>query len=137
MRRRLLKLLTTLSLLLCVAAWGLWVQSELHPTLWAWPWNSDWQYESAEGEFRIIRRLPPARAPVPVGASFHHWAVPYWLAMGVTAVLPAGFILAGLAGRRRAWRVAHGHCGCCGYDLRATPGRCPECGAMAAAAGAQ
>jgi hypothetical protein len=51
-----------------------------------------------------------------------HWL---WLAALVAAV-PA---LALVRYRRRA---DCGQCGMCGYDLRATPGRCPECGAVTA-----
>jgi hypothetical protein len=45
--------------------------------------------------------------------------------------------LAWLAGyrkrRRRAARARGGLCASCGYDLRASAGRCPECGAVPAA----
>jgi predicted Zn-ribbon and HTH transcriptional regulator len=31
---------------------------------------------------------------------------------------------------RRVWRIARGQCANCGYDVRASKDRCPECGAM-------
>ena len=49
----------------------------------------------------------------------------YWAIVVSTAVLPA------LVGFQRVQRYRRGHAGrClnCGYDLRATPDRCPECG---------
>jgi hypothetical protein len=63
--------------------------------------------------------------------------VPYWFLEGVmvgVAVLAWRAVL-----RRERW-VKAGRCARCGYDLRATPERCPECGLevasrVAAAAG--
>jgi hypothetical protein len=55
--------------------------------------------------------------------------VPYWQVFVVAAVLPA-WRAAAWARRRR--RNKPGHCSRCGYDLRATPDRCPECGAVPA-----
>jgi hypothetical protein len=53
--------------------------------------------------------------------------VPAWFAAALFATLPA-FRLYRRIRRRR--RHEHGHSTSCGYDLRATPGRCPECGAV-------
>jgi len=50
-----------------------------------------------------------------------HLAWPFTL----TAVLPALWVI---AYRRRRRRFRAGLCRVCGYDLRASPGRCPECG---------
>jgi hypothetical protein len=57
--------------------------------------------------------------------STHHAIVPYWLALGATAPLPAFAAWLVVRRRRRARRRS---CANCGYDLRATPDRCPECG---------
>ena len=56
------------------------------------------------------------------GATGRVWVVPHWAVTGVT-LLP---FLFGRRWLRRA--VPPGHCQSCGYDLRATPERCPECG---------
>ena len=57
--------------------------------------------------------------------------VPAWALAAVTGAPPALLIIQKL--RRRKRRVA-GLCPACGYDLRATPDKCPECGHVPAGA---
>ena len=52
-------------------------------------------------------------------------AVPFWIVALAAGVLPGADLLGRL---RRRGRSRAGLCPGCGYDLRATPGRCPECG---------
>jgi hypothetical protein len=73
--------------------------------------------------FRAARRHP---RPGDL-RQYASWEVglPLWAPALATALLPAIWIRGATRNRRR--RRA-GLCPACGYDLRATPGRCPECG---------
>ena len=51
--------------------------------------------------------------------------IPAWFNFTALLATPLWFTLATIRYRRRK---LSGHCIVCGYDLRATPDRCPECG---------
>jgi hypothetical protein len=81
-------------------------------------------------------QAPPPNPSLPGGVSYgpanfapiRQYFVPYWSVTLLLAVLPAAWIANG----RRYWQQrlrSRGRCIHCGYDLRATPDRCPECGA--------
>jgi hypothetical protein len=61
------------------------------------------------------------------------FTLPMWFLFCAT-MLPAPWMA---ARRKRQRRRERGQCSGCGYDLRATPGRCPECGAVPAAPAAR
>lgn len=75
-------------------------------------------YQSGAGQ--LIPGAPIAADRTTVGVAFG------WL-IAFTAILPMCWVWITLRQRRR-WR--NGLCPTCGYDLRATPQRCPECGSV-------
>ncbi|HEV8290478.1 MAG TPA: hypothetical protein VGP94_01080, partial [Tepidisphaeraceae bacterium] len=54
--------------------------------------------------------------------------IPFWLLTTLTAILPLFEIPLLIRAFRKSLRDTHGLCLHCGYDLRASPERCPECG---------
>jgi hypothetical protein len=56
---------------------------------------------------------------------------PLWMLSMVTLLIAVALLLSDFRRRRK---IKPGCCPVCGYDLRATPDRCPECGTAAPAA---
>ena len=61
------------------------------------------------------------------GRRFANFILPLWIPAVAFAPLPMWCAVRAYRERRRRRRLA-GVCPTCGYDLRATPDRCPECG---------
>jgi hypothetical protein len=59
----------------------------------------------------------------------HTFYLPLWLLAVFFAIAALAFAIRG-RNSRLSLLVAKGLCTKCGYDLRATPDRCPECGTI-------
>lgn len=81
-------------------------------------------------EFDARRKLKPIGSltgPEILHMDALQFRMPYWIVVLVTGVLPAVWLV---RRRREGRRTREGWCLRCGYDLRASPGRCPECGVV-------
>ncbi len=77
----------------------------------------------AIGNFDGSYRLNPSR---PLSdCEICYVILPYWFVIAITFGLPVYAVV-----RRRRSFNSIGMCKVCGYDLRATPERCPECGTV-------
>jgi hypothetical protein len=150
-KRRLFNVLAAVSLVLCVVTVALWMRSYVATD--AVIWNNQNQFAALETFTGVIEVSLSAStsAPIPDGwlyqsdpshAAYEYltlrrhlmdgspgWfiAFPMWLALIVSA-LPLALWWSHR--RRQKRRSATGCCPACGYDLRATPERCPECGLL-------
>jgi hypothetical protein len=89
--------------------------------------------------FGYFRRDKQYYVAAPTRGSYWGFRVvtlPHWSIIAAGAALPLLWLVARLRDRRRRLRGERNQCPACGYDLRATPGRCPECGAIAGGAAA-
>ena len=98
------------------------------------PASPGWFYRQSAPNWRTNSRfLPEGGALValhsPPGTPPDAWsyATPCWIPAAAFAVAPLIALRRWTHARRRS---RHGLCRRCGYDLRASPGRCPECGTI-------
>ena len=148
--RRVSNSLTVLSLLVCLVAIMLWVRSYRANSQTAGADSFDLTHKeplywfiSNPGRLTFCRQegkdwshpvqhfnlLGLEYASSRVGqSSLANLLVPYWMIVSLTILPPLIWLRGWQVQRRMLRRERSGRCRTCGYDLRATPDRCPECG---------
>jgi hypothetical protein len=119
--RHVLTMISALSLLLSLAVCVLWNSGDIYYV----GRRPQWSLTGEGGEISVFRDYRP------VFSVKAHWVLLIGLA------LPAGRVASRRLRQLRSYWAgrnrAPGFCPSCGYDLRASPARCPECGTIPSA----
>lgn len=101
--------------------------SHVSPHHFSFNYNPDWRGMPLPYRlgFRFSHRINDDSPSI----GYTEARVPDWFLALLTSILPLAFAVT-YRRRTRALRLAAVQCVKCGYDLRATPDRCPECGAV-------
>lgn len=95
----------------------------------------DWAFVHGEGRLLWCYLASGSIVQPDARLFYREWAyfrMPYWFALCLVLLWPASRVLVVLRRWRERRRVLMGLCTKCGYELRATPERCPECGTAVA-----
>jgi hypothetical protein len=99
---------------------------------WRWDRGSEagsWDEGDWPGRWGLLRwNVTDDKVPL-VTYARRNFAAPLWMLALFAGTWPVASIVLTIRRRRRQSRAARvGCCQRCGYDLRASPDRCPECG---------
>jgi hypothetical protein len=105
-----------------------------------WTWRARPRHSAGWGEQYSTDRFGPVAFRFESINVARQWTetvrmlvIPGWLASSILLAWPLTTMAMATRRASRRRRLARsGHCPACGYDLRASPGRCPECGAVPA-----
>jgi hypothetical protein len=133
LRGRTFSVYCSVSCVLFVVVLTLWVRSYFVYDRWVIvrePDGTERAWSSADGRFGYARWFPMPQTRTM--ATFDK-GDQYYMTWAITFATPPFLLFLLWAIRREARSLDPSLCPKCGYDLRATPGRCPECGTTPAA----
>ena len=87
----------------------------------------NFRFEVDYWNYSTTTSYPPPEQRGPIAG----WTVgvPFWFVILISAPVPSIWMARRARQRKRLRRRQRGACEQCGYDLRGSPERCPECGA--------